>query len=188
MEITDSHLIKAHLAGEKGAFDILVARYLRAVHAVAFHYAKNRADAEDIAQETFLKVWRHLQRFDTDKNFKPWVLQITKNQALDHLKKKRPMTFSSIEQEDVDLLDLIPDTSPLPDALARRAEEIGGLRETLDGLPASDRKLLFFRYMKGFSFKEIAEELGEVLDTVKSRHRRLLLKLRKELLNAAPWS
>ena len=176
---TDQQLVQTYLEGEKGAFDALMLRYMTPVHTLAFHYAKNRQDAEDITQEAFIKAMRHLRRFDTQKPFKPWILQIVKNQALDHLKRKKMATFSALENEDENILDAIPDPAPLPDAITLGKEMAAGVRAAISHLSPIEQRILFFRYIKELSFKEIAQELHDVLDTVKSRHRRSLLKLRK---------
>ncbi len=181
MEKSDRELITEYIQGSKTSFDVLVLRYLKLVYSVAFHYAKNQQDAEDIAQDAFVKALQHIHSFDQEKPFKPWVLRIARNQALDWLKKKKPFLVSDLESEEEgeSLLESIPDPLPLADALAVQHESSEEIARLIAGLPAEDRRLLFFRYIRGFSFKEMAGELHQVLDTVKSKHRRLLLKLRK---------
>ncbi|MBP9863915.1 sigma-70 family RNA polymerase sigma factor [Patescibacteria group bacterium] len=181
MEQTDQELVASYIQGHTISFDLLVLRYLKLVYSVAFHYAKNQQDAEDISQDAFVKALQHIRSFDQEKPFKPWMLRIVRNQALDWLKKKKPFLVSDVETEEEGerLLESIPDPSPLADVLAVQHESSEEIVRLIATLPAEDRHLLFFRYVRGFSFKEIAGELHQVLDTVKSKHRRLLLKLRK---------
>lgn len=181
MEQTDQELVASYIQGHTISFDLLVLRYLKLVYSVAFHYAKNQQDAEDISQDAFVKALQHIRSFDQEKPFKPWMLRIVRNQALDWLKKKKPFLVSDVETEEEGerLLESIPDPSPLADVLAVQHESSEEIARLIATLPAEDRHLLFFRYVHGFSFKEIAGELHQVLDTVKSKHRRLLLKLRK---------
>jgi RNA polymerase sigma factor (sigma-70 family) len=178
--LTDADLIRAYLDGNKASFDALVLRYSQIVFSVAVHYVKDQSDAEDVVQDVFVKVLRHVKRFDLEKPFKPWILQITRNQAMDWLKKKRPVSISSLETEEgLNILEAVPDPAPLPDAVVSQIQLADEVAANVKKLSLAERKILFFRYMKDFSFREISEELDEVVDTVKSRHRRALQKLRK---------
>lgn len=178
--VTDAELAQAYVQGDKASFDALVLRYSQIVYSVAFHYVKDPMDAQDVVQDVFVKVLRHLKRFDVNKPFKPWILQITRNQSMDWLKKKRPVAISTLEtDEDTYLLESVPDPAPLPDAVVSQIQQSREVAAQVRKLSLADRRIMFFRYVKDFSFKEIAEELGEIIDTVKSRHRRALQKLRK---------
>jgi RNA polymerase sigma-70 factor (ECF subfamily) len=178
----DATLIREYLDGNKTSFDALVLRYTKLVYSVALHFVKQPADAEDVTQDVFIKVLRNLKRFDAQKSFKPWVLQIARNQALDWLKKKKPLLLSELESpEDMSILDALPDPQPLPDAIVQMGQDADRLSSVVRQLSATERKVIFLRYIKQFSFNEIAEELHEVMDTVKSRHRRAIAKLRKLL-------
>ena len=182
MEKTDSQLIEEYLNGHRVSFDRLVLRYLKLVYAVTLRYVKQQEDAEDLTQDVFVKVMRHLRSFDQGKSFKPWILRIARNVALDWLRVKRPMTAASIEsEEDRGMIEMVRDLSPLPDAIASQKEVVSQLVETLHRLPEEDRRLLLLRYKRQLSFREMSIVLHEVIDTVKSRHRRLLMKLRKML-------
>jgi len=180
MDRSDQQLVAAYLSGERRAFDILVTRYLRLVYSVTLYYAKNTADAEDLSQDVFIKTMRHLKRYDPAMAFKPWILRIARNHSLDWVKKKKPFLMSDLETEEGEnLLETIVDHAPLPDELAKRRETLDELDRVLCSLSPKDRLVIQLRYLKELSFREIAGELGEALDTVKSRARRALLKLRK---------
>ncbi len=182
MQRTDQELIAAYLAGDSAAFDVLVLRYLKLVFSVVLHYVKNVQDAEDISQDVFVKVLRNIKSFDQTKSFKPWVLQIGRNASLDWLKKKKPLLASELETEMGEgIFENIQDVAPLADEIASQHERLLELQTAMNRLSAPDRLVVQLRYLKQLSFKEIADELHEVLDTVKSRHRRALLKLRKIL-------
>jgi len=180
IEHTDAELISAHLAGDTAAFDVLVMRYLKLVYSVTFHYIKNTQDAEDLAQDVFIKTLRNLKKFDLEKPFKPWILRIARNHALDWIKRKKPLLLSDFEAEDGEnLLQNIPDTTPLPDVQARQNEALAELQNALKKLSPNDRLILQLRYLNELSFKEISQQLGEAIDTIKSRSRRALQKARK---------
>ena len=93
-EPSDSDIVLAALAGDHQAFASLVERYVGAIYKFSYRYVRNGPDAEDIAQETFLRVWKNLKQFDISKNFRTWIYTIAKNASLDLLKKKKPMPFS----------------------------------------------------------------------------------------------
>ena len=78
------------------AFAVIVERYVSSIYKFSYRYVRNGPDAEYIAQETFLRAWKSLKKFDQSKNFKTWIFAIAKNASLDLLKKKKPMPFSRI--------------------------------------------------------------------------------------------
>ena len=84
---TDDELVLRALKGDDEALRLLVERYLKQVYRFVFHYLPSSEDAEDVTQEVFVKVWKHLRKFHRDQNFKTWVFTIAKNTALDFLKQ-----------------------------------------------------------------------------------------------------
>ena len=95
---SDQQLISAYLKGDQAALEILISRYLRLVYDFICQFAKNSADAQDITQEVFIKVWKNLKKFDRQKSFKSWLYTISKNAALDFLRQKRNITFTALNQ------------------------------------------------------------------------------------------
>ena len=182
MESTDSQLIADALRGNDTAFATLLNRHLSGVYKFAYRYVRNADDAEDIAQEAFVRVWKNLKKFDQAKNFKTWLFTIAKNAALDIIKKKRPLLFSQLEREEESLdMVLAPYLAgpELPDVIFERALLKAELAEALNALPAGYRTVLAMRYHDHLKFREIAESLNEPIDTVKSKHRRGLILLKK---------
>jgi len=152
-----------------------------------------RQDAEDVTQEVFVKVWRNLKKFDQQKSFKTWIFSIAKNASLDYLKKKKAIPFSefsarggsafggeNVAGENM-LAETLADPAPLPQELLERAGIAQVLNKTMEKLSPKYRMVLFLRYNDHFTFREIAETLGESINTVKSRNRRALIKIRKLL-------
>ncbi len=178
---TDHEIVLAALAGDRPAFSALVERYVSPIYKFSYRYVRNGSDAEDVTQETFLRVWKSLKRFDPSKNFKTWIFAIAKNASLDILKKKRPMPFSSIgEGDDIVEAVLAPyvavlgaSDAALDQILLRKDFEM-----MLAKLPSRYREIMLLRYTDNLKFREIAECLREPIDTVKSRHRRGLALLR----------
>jgi RNA polymerase sigma-70 factor, ECF subfamily len=184
MERTDQQLIEAYLDGSSGSFDVLVRRYLKLVYSIALRYVHDADEAQDVAQEVFVNVMRHIKKFDRTRAFKPWICEIARNRALDWLKMKRPALASEFEQEDASILEQLPDPEPLADELVSVLMDADRVNWAMGQLPRNYREVLSLRYWKQMTFKEIGEELGEVMDTVKTWHRRALGVLRKDLEKA----
>ncbi len=180
----DEALVKASLSGDEGAFAILVEQHLSLVYKFVYRYLRNLDDANDVTQETFIKAWKHLRRFDTSKRFTPWLLTIAKNTALDFIKRKKPVLFSKIEEGDGDLdAFLAPylEAPELPAEIVARKEVRADLEVALQGIAPDYRAVLSLLYNDHLKFREIAEMLREPIETIKSKHRRGLALLRKAL-------
>jgi len=177
-------------------FSLLVSRYLKPVHSFLFRYVGSREEAEDLTQETFVRVWKNLKKYDRGKSFKTWTFAIAKNAAIDFLKKKKSIplsrfsasggsTFGGEDGESYNsILESMPDPEPLPEELFSRRELGDILSLAMEKIPAEYRMVLFLHYNDHFTFREIAESLEEPLNTVKSRHRRALFML-KDLLSGS---
>jgi RNA polymerase sigma-70 factor (ECF subfamily) len=179
---TDRELVEQAREGDEAAFKILVERYLQNVYTFCLRYTGSPADAEDAAQETFVKAWRNLNRFNTSKALKTWLFAIAKNSATDLLRKRRAVHFSQFDTSDDGnvLTDTLADTEPLPEELFSRKSLANEVRASLEQLKPRDRTLLSLRYEEELSFEEIARLLKMSPNTVRSLHRRALILLRKQ--------
>lgn len=184
-EHSDQQLITDYLAGDEHSFELLIERYFKPIYGFIYRFVDNANthDAEDVTQDVFVKVWRHIKRFDRKKSFKTWIFSIAKNAAIDFLKKKKTIVFSEFENEDGEntIMETLLDSSPLPSELLERSDLKGMLAKAMEKLSSKYRMVLFLRYNDHFTFREISESLNEPLDTVKSQHRRALIMLRKLL-------
>lgn len=181
---SDVELIQSVLEGDKNAFPELVERHLDALHRFVFRYVRSSDDADDVTQEAFIRAWKNLKKFDQTKNFKTWLFTIAKNASLDLLKKKKPILFGSMSEEDGALDAVLApylDDPAAPDVLFERAVVKEDMTKALGTLPPAYRTVLTMRYNENLKFREIAEVLGEPIDTVKSKHRRGLALLKKTL-------
>src|SRR3989344_5288766 len=125
MEKVDRELIADYFEGDEKALEELFGRYFRQIYAFLYRYAGNAQDAEDIAQETFLKAWRNLKKFDVNKSFKTWLFAIGKNTAIDFLKKKRALVFSDFENAGENaLVKILRDPAPTPVRLSENNETV----------------------------------------------------------------
>lgn len=178
-EKDDNGLIQRYLAGNPAAFDLLLSRYLKLIYSVAFYYVKNSDDAQDITQEAVVKIWKSLARFKPDQSFKPWAMRIVCNAALDWLKKKKPVAFSALEQDEAArLAESVPDVVVPFDVRLERLELARAVQSAVNMLPKEDRMIMHLRYELELTYREIGELVGKALDTVKSRHARAVLKLK----------
>jgi len=183
-DIPEPELIRAAQNGNQVALETLVQRYLPAVYGLSLRYLRHTHDAEDAVQEIFIKTWRNLKKFDTSKNFKAWLMEIAKNTCLDMLKKKQSIPFSAFDTEHGNILaDTIASPRPTPAYIAEQSSFSALLATAARKLSPIYRKVLSLYYGDGLNFREISEQLREPLHTVKSRHRRAIIMLKKMLHN-----
>ncbi len=177
---SDGQLVADFIAGDKQALEALFKRYLKPTYYFIYRYVANKEEAEDVIQETFVKVWKNLKKFDQKKSFKTWVFSIAKNTALDFLKKKKAIPFSSFEDEEGQnpVLDALRDPGPISSELIAEKEAADLLYKNIDNLSPKYREVLLLRLDNQLVFREIAAILKEPLHTVKSRYRRALILLK----------
>lgn len=184
----DAQLIASFINGNGESFAALVDRHMPMVYKFAYRYVGNADAANDVAQEAFIKVWKNIRKFDPEKNFRTWLLTIVKNTALDAVKKKKAVLFSKVEEGEGDLDTFLApyvEGSDLPDELLQKKQDRDGLERMLQELNPSYRSVLLLRYVEHLKFREIADALQEPIDTIKSKHRRALIQLRR-LFAAGP--
>ncbi len=178
-------LLRRCLAGDEAAYRELVRRYQRAVYSVAFRMVRSAEDAEDLTQETFVRVFKALDRYDPTRPFQAWLFTITSRLAIDHIRRRRmktvPLFRSEPGSEEEQAVEL-EDPGLAPDELAVRSEEERGVRDLIDTLPPHYRIVVLLRHQQDLSYEEIAQMLHLPRGTVKARiHRaRALLKERLE--------
>ena len=182
---TDSELITAYRQGDVAALDFLIQRFLPRIYGFQFRMLRDSALAEDLTQETFLKVWKSLGRFDASKSFKTWVFAIAKNVAIDYLRKKQPLVSFPFEMGEEDQLppeerEAYADPQPLAPHLLEQADLRQEIDQAMALLPPKTRTIVLLHDIDDLTFAEIAEMSGEPLNTVKSRYRRAILFLREK--------
>jgi RNA polymerase sigma-70 factor (ECF subfamily) len=168
--------------GNREAFRRLYEEHRERIFLTALRYSGSRQDAEDILQETFIKAFSRLRTFDfrVSPNFSSWLLSISINTALDHLRRRGRRK----ESKHVSLADLpaeIPAAGPSPDVTAARSLAIERIRETLRILSPSQRAVFDLRFTEHLDIGEIAGALGRSESSVKTQLSRALAKLRKTL-------
>lgn len=182
---SDEKLIADYLAGNEKALDALIQRHVRHVYNFAYQFVKDRGLAEDIAQETFIKVWKNAKRFNPQKRFLVWLLQITRNSAIDFLRKKKDLHFSDLEtgsEEEGRAFD-VPDSALTPQEIFEKKEIVTQVQSFIQELPLIYREVLALYYQNNLTFQEISQTSGISIDTLKSRHRRALILLKHKLIS-----
>ncbi|MBP6945459.1 sigma-70 family RNA polymerase sigma factor [Patescibacteria group bacterium] len=179
---TDTDLIRLSQQGDETALAFLIERYASSVYRFLARMLNDRLIAEDLTQETFIKVWKSLSRFDPTKAFKPWLFSIARNTAIDHVRKKHPFSFSSLEdEEDRSFTESVADVRLLPSSLLEQKDLGDQLTQALTHLSPIARSIVLMHETEDLTFQEIADMLKEPLNTVKSRYRRALLALQTKL-------
>ncbi|MGB9722799.1 MAG: RNA polymerase sigma factor [Chloroflexia bacterium] len=152
------------LQGDQEAFARLVTRYERQVYNLAYRMLGNAEDAEDAAQETFLRAYTALPSFQMGKKFSSWLLSIAANLCVDLLRRRR-LAWLSLE----DCSFRVASPAEEPDRAVLRREEAGQVQRLLDRLPEKYRLVVILRYWYDLSYEEIASTTGLSLGTVKTR-------------------
>lgn len=182
--------IERVLAGDESAYEPLVTENQTKVYRLALRILKNEADAEDAAQEAFLKAYTSLADFRGDSRFSVWLYRLTNNICIDMLRKnKRAVIVSLQTEDDGEEAELaIPDERYSPERLAERAADRDAVRTALAALPDDCREILALRESAGLSYDEIAAALSLEVGTVKSRLNRARKKLCAALLESGNFS
>lgn len=186
----DEYFVEQTLSGDIAAFEELVRRYERQLFSFAFRFTRDTAAAQDVVQDAFVKAWQKLRSFKQGYSFRTWLYAICRNTALDALKKKKDITFSSFENEEGDnlLVDSLEDAESIPTVLLGRLDAKAAAEYMLAELSPAYRDVIVLRYLHQFTFEEISATLGKPLDTVKSQHRRALASMRALLARAPKHS
>jgi RNA polymerase sigma-70 factor (ECF subfamily) len=175
MEKSDNELVQAYKNGDQSAIEALVVRHLPAVYNFVRRFA-DEEQAKDIAQETFVKVWKYIKHYDETRNFRVWLFTIAKRAAIDFTRKRKHTPFSAFE-EDGERFD-VEDLSPLPDELFRKEEIAEALGNLVDELPVDRKAIVILHDAEMLSFADIALIMERPMNTVKSQYRRALIWLR----------
>ena len=179
IEKTDQEVISQYLNGDEKSLEFLVKKYLKPIYGFVYKNVGDTASAEDITQEVFIRIWKNLKKFDQKKEFKPWIFQIAKNASIDYLRKKKTIPFSKFENDKGQ--NILKENLPnKPTNFFKILEDKNTTAEIIKNLPAKEVKLINLRFNEKLSFKEIAEIFKESVNTIKSRYRRIIIKLRKE--------
>lgn len=175
----DADLIARAAEGDRNAFVTLVERHRGLVYRVAFQYAGNHHDADDIAQEVFIKVHRSLSGFRRDAQFTSWLYRVAMNTCIDHGRRRAPAL--SLDGGEEDRTVDIPATDPGPEQRVYAGEVRQAVEAAVDKLPPQQRLVFTMRHFEGMKLIDIAEALGIAEGTVKRQLHSAVHRLRRAL-------
>ncbi len=184
MMSADTDLISRAAGGDPSAFQALVERHRSMVYRVAYQFAGNHHDAEDIAQDVFIKVYRSLDRFRQDAQLTSWMYRIVMNACIDHRRRQRSAIAAPFGDEAEQRMLNTPEDTPGPEDRAY-AGELGQVLESEIGrLPSGQRVVFVMRHHQGMKLCEIADALGLAEGTVKRQLHAAVHRLRQALTQA----
>jgi RNA polymerase sigma-70 factor (ECF subfamily) len=178
----ESRLVESARQGDAGAFGQLVRRYQEVAFRVAYLIAGDAADAEDIAQDAFIKAYAALARFHREAPFRPWLLQIVANEARNRRRAAGRRAHLALRAAQEQRIAGSGDAAPSPETAALADERRRALLDAVNGLRDDDRQAITLRYFLDLSEAEMADALGCARGTVKSRLSRALGRLREQLV------
>jgi RNA polymerase sigma-70 factor (ECF subfamily) len=164
--------------GDRSAFMRIVDAYQRPVYNLCYRMLGEMTEAEDAAQETFLRAYTKLNTYDPNQKLSSWLLSIASHYCIDRLRKQR---YQIVSWDDLPPWRWLPDSAPQPEAAALKQESQDTLRQLLDNLPTDYRAVTVLRYWYEMSYDEIAESLNTSVSAIKSR----LFRARQMLAEAA---
>jgi RNA polymerase sigma-70 factor (ECF subfamily) len=182
--MTDEKLMLRLKEGDVSAFEALAEKYLKAVVNYIYMYVRNRALAEDLTQDVFLRVLERRNQFHDTGRFAPWLYRIARNLCCDEFRKKRYSMEISLnikikqEGDSQEYETLFPDKGPTPRDVAAEDNRNRYLAAALEQLDDLSREIIVLRHFHGLTGREVAEILGIAEGTVSSRSHRALRQLR----------
>ena len=179
--MTDEELVVCYAQGNNAAFDTLLGRYKSSVYSYIYYIVQDKELAEDIFQETFVKVIVTIKQggYTENRKFKAWIMRIAHNLVIDSFRQERSENTISNDEVEVDLFnnrDLCEET--IEDSLVRR-QVLSDVRKLVKHLPDNQREVLEMRYYQDLSFKEIADLTGVSINTALGRMRYAILNMRR---------
>ncbi|MBN2356733.1 sigma-70 family RNA polymerase sigma factor [candidate division KSB1 bacterium] len=184
MDSDSAQLIREAIEGDQKAYAEIVNRYRMQIFNLILRMVRQRDEAEDLTQETFIKAFNALPSFNAEYAFSTWLYKIAVNNCIDHFRKKRLKTYpldNPIPVKDGELQREFPDQNETPDSGLMEKERQTQIQDAIDSLPEKYRQAIVLRHGQDKSYEEIAIELDIPIGTVKVRIFRAREMLKKKL-------
>jgi RNA polymerase sigma-70 factor (ECF subfamily) len=188
----DRELVLRCLKNDQAAFERLLEKYRRPVYGIVRRMVRTDEDAQDLAQEAFIRAFKNLKQFDPDRRFSSWLFRIANNLCIDHYRRRKLSTVPMVRSPDGESEETweFPDDSPDPAQAFSDRERSRRLLAAVESLPPTYRAVILLRHQQGLAYEEIAESLDVPLGTIKARihraHRLLKEKLVRQGLDWLP--
>ena len=183
MELTDAAFVTRARSGDTDAYRVLVERHGRALFRLAFRMTGNEQDAEDVVQESFLRAYRQLGKFDERASFGTWLYRIATNCSLDLVRsrKRRSENLAPADPEMEDPMVSLPAADPNPERLSLSGEIRDRLAEAMNELSATERTAFVLRHFEGMCIEDVSRVLDCQPGAAKHSVFRAVQKLRRAL-------
>ncbi len=178
--MSDSSLIQLYIAGKEQALEVLIQKHQSKIFGFIYSKVGDRDLANDIFQDTFIKVIHTFRanRYNEEGKFLPWVIRISHNLVIDHFRREKRMRMQR-DTNDFSVFDFIMDDSPIIEKALIKSQIDESMQFLIDGLPDDQKEVLCMRIYQDLSFKEIAEQTDVSINTALGRMRYALINLRK---------
>lgn len=179
--LSDNELVQSYLNGDFTSLEELIQRYKDKVYTYILITIKNQHLAEDIFQETFIKVIRSLNlgKYTDNGKFASWVMRIAHNLIIDHYRRERNMNTYSNDGSEIDLFNSARFSEENVEEMMINEQILNEVRDLVEELPDDQKQVVIMRHYLGLSFKEIADQTGVSINTALGRMRYALINLRK---------
>ena len=177
---TDAVLVTSYLQGDESALSTLITRHKQRIYSFIYSKVFDRDVAEDVFQDTFIKVINSLKRgkYNEEGKFLPWVMRISHNLVIDHFRKNNRMPKFE-NNTDFNIFSVLSDTALNAENTIIKGQIASDVRRLVDELPEDQKQVLMMRIYKDMSFKEISKQTGVSINTALGRMRYALINLRK---------
>ncbi len=183
MEENDAGIVAQVLAGDRDAFRVVVERHSHSLFRLAYRMTGNEHDAEEVVQETFLRAYRRLNKFESRSSFSTWLYRIAVNCSLDFSRKRRQHDEHQLapNPELPDPVESLPASEPSADRLVMSAEVRRKVEATMNELTEKEKAAFVLRHYEGMSIEEVARAMGLRANAAKNNIFRAVQKLRRAL-------
>lgn len=180
-QLTDAQLIKLYVKGSEEALATIIKRHQHKILAFIYSKINDRDVAEDIFQDTFVKVIKTLKsgKYNEEGKFLPWVIRISHNLVIDYFRRNQRMPKFEAKDKEFDLLTLLSDELPNVESQMIKSQIDNDLTKLIEQLPEDQKEVLYMRLYRDMSFKEIADITDVSINTALGRMRYALINLRK---------
>jgi len=184
----EAGLVRRCLAGDEKAYRELIEMYQPRIFSLSLRMLRRAEDAQDVTQETFIRMFRALDRYDPQRPFGAWLYSIASRLSIDHLRRRKlqPVPLTQRDRDDEEYTIDVEDPGLRPEEVASRAEEEDRTRVLIDSLPPHYRIVVLLRHQQDLSYEEISEALHLPLGTVKARIHRARALLKDRIQRGTP--